>query len=78
MSFGYGDSFDLGAIRRETVKTNDTLKELNIKINARNNARVLFAFLLRIDNFFMMDSPCWYSELYSLIFVSVNLKNNLT
>ena len=33
MSFGYGDSFDLGAIRRETVKTNDTLKELNIKMD---------------------------------------------
>ena len=33
MSFGYSDSFDLGAIRRETVKTNDTLKELNIKMD---------------------------------------------
>ena len=33
MSFGYGDSFDLGAIRRETVKTNDTLKELNTKMD---------------------------------------------
>ena len=33
MSFGYGDSFELGAIRRETVKTNDTLKELNIKMD---------------------------------------------
>ena len=33
MSFGYGDSFDLGAIRRETIKTNDTLKELNIKMD---------------------------------------------
>ena len=33
MSFGYGDSFDLGAIRRETIKTNDTLKELNFKMD---------------------------------------------
>ena len=33
MSFGYSDSFDLGAIRRETVKTNDNLKELNIKMD---------------------------------------------
>lgn len=33
MSFEYGDSFALGDIRREMVEANDTLKELNIKMD---------------------------------------------
>ena len=33
MSFEYGDSFALGNIRQETVEANDTLKELNIKMD---------------------------------------------